>query len=1408
MPENQNASFLYRFNIGQRLSLGFGVLVILALIIGAIAIATTILEDQALERTVQAEEEVILAEKVQIELFDARRSEKDFLLNWQTEGFDTAFNNYITLNQNNVTEMRRVLSEVIALETSKGDTEDLGELNEALEAIDEYETLLGEVITGLQARGSLTSGLRGTISEQFEAWDEAVEALEIEEIDAAVDELEVLSLVYELNQQESVATTFRDNLAALSTTIRSQPIPAGQQNNLITTAENIQVTFDQLVALDNENAARAVEFEATAAGIVPIIEELIEEAQAEAAASQQDFRGIEQVVQVVEVAALIVVLVTGITLASSIRRSIITPLDELATTAASLTAGNLDQRVQNITQDEIGAVAGTFNNMAQQIQDMIAGLEETVAERTQDLATAIEVGGLVTRIASQEELLPQVTDFIRNQFDLYYAQIYLLDEAKRYAVLRAGTGDAGQQLLARGHRLDLAETSIVARTVQTGTPVLVSNTETSDVHSPNPLLPDTRSEVAIPLIVGNDILGVLDMQAIEAETFNEENLPVFQAMANQLASALQGTALYDEAQTAISRAEAVNRRLAADQWEGYLGRLGAGQGIGYEYDLEAPRPLQASISNGESNGNHMLQTIKLGEQPIGSILIGEDREREWLPEEVALIQDVSGRLAQALEQYRSYDETQRRAVELQAVARVSTEATTNLDINALMQDVVDLTKESFNLYHVHIYLLDEQGENLVLAAGADEVGRQLTSQGHSIPLEREDSIVATAARTRHEVRINDVTQNPNHLPNSLLPDTLAEMAIPMVIGDRVVGVLDVQANVTNRFSEIDVQIKSTLAGQVAVAVENARSFNQTQRLANELESVARLSTIASASLDIETVLQNVVDLTKESFDLYHVHIYLLDEQSENLVLAAGADEVGRQMTTQGHRIPLNREDSVVATAARTRHETRVNDVTQDPNHLPNPLLPDTLAEMAIPIVIGDRVIGVLDVQANVTNRFSEIDVQIKSTLAGQIAVAVENARSFNQTQRLANELESVARVSAEATTNLDINALMQDVVDLTKESFNLYHVHIYLLDEFGENLVLAAGAGDVGRQMTNEGHSIPLGREDSVVATAARTRRETRVNDVTQDPNHLPNPLLPDTLAEMAIPMVVGDHLVGVLDVQANVTNRFGEIDVQIKTTLAGQVAVAVENARSFEQAREADRLKSEFLANMSHELRTPLNSIIGYSEVILDGVDGELTEDMEEDILAIHGSGQHLLNIINDILDLAKIEAGKMVINREAVHLVEFAKEITRAGQILVKDKPVTLNLVESDEVPPVYADPIRLRQIIWNLISNAVKFTEEGSVTVSIGYESESHAFVEVVDTGIGMKKEELPQIFEQFRQVDGSSTRRAGGTGLGLNITRHLIEMHDGAVQVESEYGVGTIFRFTVPLATKIQLDNPVQ
>ena len=408
-----------------------------------------------------------------------------------------------------------------------------------------------------------------------------------------------------------------------------------------------------------------------------------------------------------------------------------------------------------------------------------------------------------------------------------------------------------------------------------------------------------------------------------------------------------------------------------------------------------------------------------------------------------------------------------------------------------------------------------------------------------------------------------------------------------------------------------------------------------------------------------------------------------------------------------------------------------------------------------------------------------------------MALALDSARLFEQAQKRAAELEAVAQVSTTASTLLEADKLLQAVADLAKKLFGLYHAHIYLLDGAQGQLRLAAGAGAVGEQMVTQGWSIPLDRERSLVARAARERQGVIVNDVRATPDFLPNPLLPNTRAEMAVPLLVGDQLLGVFDVQSDLVGRFTSVDVQIHTTLAAQVAVALQNANLYaEQSatvirlRELDQLKSAFLANMSHELRTPLNSVLGFAQVILEGLDGPLTENMEADLKLIEKNGQHLLNLINDVLDMAKIEAGRVSLSLEPVNVHELLEEVLESARSLARTKALYLEMdATADTGVVLKIDRVRIHQVMLNIIGNALKFTEAGGVRVQINRVGAT-VQLRFCDTGIGVPPDKLESIFEAFSQVDTSSTRKAGGTGLGLPISRRLVELHGGRLWAESQ------------------------
>jgi signal transduction histidine kinase len=412
------------------------------------------------------------------------------------------------------------------------------------------------------------------------------------------------------------------------------------------------------------------------------------------------------------------------------------------------------------------------------------------------------------------------------------------------------------------------------------------------------------------------------------------------------------------------------------------------------------------------------------------------------------------------------------------------------------------------------------------------------------------------------------------------------------------------------------------------------------------------------------------------------------------------------------------------------------------------------------------VLGVLDIQSEQLNRFTFEDVSLMQTMANQTAVALDNARLLSETRSALREVERLNR-------------------QLTREVWQ----------QFGEEIT-TSGYRFVAGSRKKIGPA-----SDAWLPPMKQAALEKQLVKQTHPGNG------EDPKAELAVPLLLRGEVIGVLGVKREETPDWAEEEVAAVEAVANQVALALENARlSKEQAKtivqlkDIDRLKSEFLTSMSHELRTPLNSIIGFADVLLQGIDGELNDMALNDIQLIHNSGKHLLALINDILDLSKIEAGKMELVREAVDIKDVANAVLASSHSLVKDKPVEIITDVSDMLPPVYADKLRLNQILLNLVSNAAKFTHEGTITIkaSLNPHKLDVMTISVIDTGIGIPAAKLGTIFERFRQADSSTTRKYGGTGLGLAICRQLVEMHGGTLNVRSEEGVGSEFYFSIPLA----------
>lgn len=536
-------------------------------------------------------------------------------------------------------------------------------------------------------------------------------------------------------------------------------------------------------------------------------------------------------------------------------------------------------------------------------------------------------------------------------------------------------------------------------------------------------------------------------------------------------------------------------------------------------------------------------------------------------------------------------EQEQMAAHLETVAIISTAVSTILDPQEMLQTLVDLTKENFGFYHAHVYLLNQAGDTLEIVAGAGDVGLQMVKEKRQIPLSQENSIVARSAHERKGVNVRDVNKEPAFLPHPLLPETRAELAVPLMIGEQILGVLDVQSDTPGYFSNRDMSIQTTLAAQVAVALQNARLFEQSNVQSDRLQLLNEMSNALNGARNMEDALDIISRYSLEILGGDRASLYLYDAHNETIELISLSGLKGTVLS----KTKFTLQETLLSRVVKE------NRLLQLPEEIDFEAYPDTksLADeygikslVLSPLVMGAEIIGTLNVSSKTANAYGPIEINLMQQVSAVIANTLQVRQLFEKAEERASELGAVAEVSTAVSTILDPHEMLQAVVDLTKERFNLYHTHIYLLDETGDTLKLTAGAGEVGQQMVSEGRQIPLDQEQSLVARAAREHLGVIVNDVKQEKGFLPHALLPDTRSEMAVPMIIGDQVLGVIDIQSDEVNYFTKKDIHIQTTLAAQIAAALRNARLFVDTQESEEKYRTIIENIED----------GYFEVDLRG--------------------------------------------------------------------------------------------------------------------------------------------------------------------------------------------------------------
>jgi PAS domain S-box-containing protein len=788
--------------------------------------------------------------------------------------------------------------------------------------------------------------------------------------------------------------------------------------------------------------------------------------------------------------------------------------------------------------------------------------------------------------------------------------------------------------------------------------------------------------------------------------------------------------------------------------------------------------------------------------------------------------------ALAIENSRLYGQMRAQLREALLLHSVTAALSSTLDIDLTLPYVTRSLCEILNSTSARIYSLDQETNAITVVThyassiATKEERRADVDQTYAL----DDLPVAAESLARNrpiQIHVNNPELDPRERAMLENHNIQSALFLPMIApGHTVVGLAVVwESQGPHHFTQGEIATGQTLTHQAAIVIEHARLFTETQKNAQQLEALYRTSRALSSSLKEEPLLHTILEAVYRVLNCKYVLIAIVDEDAQTISIRHGIwdgefDAFPTWIPTTPY--PLD-HPHILADVYRTgRVETieewdeRFNRETWEQFVVTNG--GSQFLRIFMPIKMRDRIIGVVEVGYTRIEKdpIAKDDIQMLTALVDQAAAALENARLFKEARQRVREMEFLHEVSLAAATEIRLQDILQGAAESLAAELGNVRVSLLLLELESGVLRMEAGVGYPANLIGNLYFELDQGISGWVV----KHGQPVIAPDVWLDPRYYK--IIPDTRSELCVPMTVGSLTIGALNIESPQLNAFTNNDLRLLSTLANNLAAiiervhlfnAVEAARIESQQRaqalaeanarlqELDRLKDQFLASVSHELRTPLNSIIGFSDVLMKRMAGEISSKQEECVRNILLSGEHLMALINDILDLSKIKAGRMSLELGIFDVHDLLTEVQTTIMPLVNKKSQALTIEHPDGLPPLTADRFRIKQVLLNLLSNANKFTPiEGRITVSCRVsDPEDSVLFSVADTGAGIRPNDQEIIFEEFRQAGHDPAEvKVKGTGLGLAISKRLVEMHKGRIWVESQYGHGATFFFLLPLA----------